>query len=383
MLYIVIDGALFMVKDGAPIPVPNGFIAEREKEAERQKGLTDWRNAQREQQDPYFNAATIWGASRGRYTGRWRFHSAAVTRDGSICYTMKNALVTALFRYDPAVQEDRRLFHKSDFHEEGMTALPDGRIVVAMRDEKGVVDLALFDGEMKFDGYLTGGDSIDQFPAASLTDGDRVLYSSRGIARTEQGVVAAFGPSSLFSVAVERREVVEMAAEPEKDLLLPKEGSDGSLYYIRSPYDAPFRPGLIQTLKDALLFPVHLLFAIFGFLTVFVKLFDRRPPKPLGPQAMPPQESAWRTILGKTVDTRTVEKNAGKGEGPALVPRSWELVRRSPDGAEEVIARNVAAFDLAFDGTVYFTNGYKLRSFDGKDTKTILKEDLIERVFCA
>lgn len=382
MLYIVIDGALFMVKDGKPIPVPNSFVSEREKEVERQKSLTDWRHAPRDQQDPYFNSATVWGTGQNRYIGKWRFWSAAVAPDGSLYYTMRNAVVTALFQYDPASGEERRLFHKNDFHEEGMTLLPDGRLAIALREEKGGVDLALFDRDVRFEGYLTGGDATDHFPAVSRQDANRVLYASRGIARTQEGHIAAFGPSTLFSVDIEQRTVEEILSDERHDLLLPRETADGALCYIRAPYEAAYRPGILQNAKEALLFPVNLLFAIFGFLAAFIKIFDRRPPQPLGPQAVPPEQSAWRTLLGKTVDTRKVEKNTNKEEGPALVPRDWELIRKTPDGAETVIARNVAAFDIATDGTIWFTNGYKLCSYDGVKISVVLKEKLIERVFC-
>ena len=42
---------------------------------------------------------------------------------------------------------------------------------------------------------------------------------------------------------------------------------------------------------------------------------------------------------------------------PSLVPDSWELVRRDQNGAERVLATNVASYDISPDGTIVYTNG--------------------------
>ena len=42
---------------------------------------------------------------------------------------------------------------------------------------------------------------------------------------------------------------------------------------------------------------------------------------------------------------------------PSLVPDSWQLVRRDGQGREEVLATNVASYDIGPDGTVVYSNG--------------------------
>ena len=43
---------------------------------------------------------------------------------------------------------------------------------------------------------------------------------------------------------------------------------------------------------------------------------------------------------------------------PVLVPESWQLVLRSEQGEERILARHVASFDLTADGGVLYSNGF-------------------------
>ena len=42
---------------------------------------------------------------------------------------------------------------------------------------------------------------------------------------------------------------------------------------------------------------------------------------------------------------------------PSLVPADWQLVKRSPQGEERVLASSVASYDIGPDGVVVYTNG--------------------------
>ncbi len=46
---------------------------------------------------------------------------------------------------------------------------------------------------------------------------------------------------------------------------------------------------------------------------------------------------------------------------PSQVSPAWELVRRSSEGAIEVVARGVFAYDVTDDGTVLWTDGSRIR----------------------
>jgi hypothetical protein len=60
------------------------------------------------------------------------------------------------------------------------------------------------------------------------------------------------------------------------------------------------------------------------------------------------------------------------------VPRSWELVSRTSQGLETVLATNVADYDLLADGSIIYSNGRAVFSLGrGGQSSVLLKEDLI------
>jgi hypothetical protein len=63
------------------------------------------------------------------------------------------------------------------------------------------------------------------------------------------------------------------------------------------------------------------------------------------------------------------------------VPSSWELIRRPAGGPNEVIARNVLAFDLASDGSVLHSDGASISRLtpDGR-CERVLDAERVEQV---
>jgi hypothetical protein len=51
------------------------------------------------------------------------------------------------------------------------------------------------------------------------------------------------------------------------------------------------------------------------------------------------------------------ELRRGTPTDKPLVPRSWQLIRRAPNGDEQTIASGVVAFDLCDDGGLIHTDG--------------------------
>jgi hypothetical protein len=62
-------------------------------------------------------------------------------------------------------------------------------------------------------------------------------------------------------------------------------------------------------------------------------------------------------IWGNLIDADRDAAAAEGDEPPAVVPRSWELVRQSQDGRPEVLARSVLSFDLYPDGHLVYSTG--------------------------
>jgi len=69
-------------------------------------------------------------------------------------------------------------------------------------------------------------------------------------------------------------------------------------------------------------------------------------------------------------------------EGVDLVPKSWELHKRSPGGETKVLAGGVLAYDVGKGAAIVYTNGNALFLLhpDGRKER-LLNESMIEQVF--
>ncbi len=89
-------------------------------------------------------------------------------------------------------------------------------------------------------------------------------------------------------------------------------------------------------------------------------------------------------LRGRVIDAKKIMQEAKDSkETPALVPKNWELIRRTQAGDETVLAKSVAAFDIAGDGSILYSNGSAIYTIghDGKSTR-IMKGKFIEQLTC-
>jgi len=62
-------------------------------------------------------------------------------------------------------------------------------------------------------------------------------------------------------------------------------------------------------------------------------------------------------LWGKMIDAEKAMRANNGGEAKALVPATWQLVRRASDGSEQVLAKHVLSYDVADNGTIVFSDG--------------------------
>ena len=122
---------------------------------------------------------------------------------------------------------------------------------------------------------------------------------------------------------------------------------------------------------------------IVGFINVFVNAFAGKSLTSGGanPARGRDYDSRKIAIAGNLIDVeREAKANASKKDSDyGIVPKSWELVNVQ---SGEVLASGVADYDIAPDGTVYYTNGRRIFSLkDGKRTK-ICNTSLCLRINC-
>src|SRR6185503_5267171 len=136
-------------------------------------------------------------------------------------------------------------------------------------------------------------------------------------------------------------------------------------------------------MKDFLLFPARLLYALFQWLNFFTARYSGRPLTTAGGPKREGADIKQMMVWGNLIDAeQAARESAGRGDDtPDLVPSSWQLVRRTADGAVQVLASGVLSFDVADDGAVVYTNGSAVYLIDAAGMRTRLCVDAgIEQV---
>ena len=392
------EGKLYLVSPGAEKPtlVESHFVEEMLERRERNRQRHEWR-----QSGMAWNfrgmvpgtAAPMTAGSRPV-----RFGCVALARDGSgeLVYALQTDTVGGLFYWERKTGYERRLFHRAHFQALDVACHPsDGTLAVALRTEDGAANLALMKPDGRGMREVTGGDSLDECPSWLPGAHRHVLvYQSSGLGRGPHGMVVERGPYAVYRLDTDgdtdrggtdgggRETLLE---SDEWDYLSPKVGPDGSLYYIKRPYQALRQPvSGLKVAKDVVLFPFRLVLAIVHFLDWFSMVFRR---KPLLTAAGPPNEgpdARYMMLWGKLVDAERASREkwtSGDGGPGALVPKTWTLHRRGPDGADAVLAAHVVSYDLGAGGSVVYTDGTSVYHLapDGSRSQ-LCRARLIERV---
>ncbi len=347
------NGLVFARAHGGPIvQVHSAYAQEADDRRERSRERQSWKDG------------TAFNISAGG--GRRSFDAAdkpltatgvAFEPGGDLLYFLHDDHMGGLFRREAASGKELRLVIKQGLHLTDLCPTPDGaRIAASSQQSRGVANIAILDREGGHYREVTGGDTVDSAPAWVPGAPQRILFQSAGLARNEQGHILALGNTSIQQLELESGALEPLLEDPAFDHLKPRVLPSGELLFIRRPYEASTY-GSGSMLIDMLLFPFRLLRAIFHYLNFFSLMYSR---KPLTSADGPAAQADIKSIVlqGRRVD---IEKNLRSarpvGGVPSLVPDSWQLIARERSGAERVLATNVASYDLAQDGTIFYSNG--------------------------
>jgi hypothetical protein len=169
--------------------------------------------------------------------------------------------------------------------------------------------------------------------------------------------------------------------EPSKSItyyLAPQSTRDGTLLYIRRPYVQYERVHPVRAIKNVLLFPFRLLYAVVQYLNYFSAAYTGRKLTSSGAKGREmdlKQMMIWGNLV-RAQQPRTAEEASAD-----LVPKSWQLCRSRPNGETEVLANAVLAYDIDAEGRIVYTNGnavFLLRPDGHKEH--LLSESMIEQV---
>ena len=288
---------------------------------------------------------------------------AASSTPGKICYGIDAGEVRGLFIYDANEKHEQRVLHGPNHRFASISARQgdDGpEWLVAAAQDHGVSRVGLF--KPKAGGgvrELTEGDSLDSYPAWKPGDQRGFVYQTCGVARQQntnhwQGL----GPASIQSVDMETGEMEAVAEDEHFDFLCPAYAPDGSLYYLKRPYEPFHRPSFWRFLLDIVLFPFRLLRALMAFLNMFSMMFSGKPLQTAGtpPRRNGPDPKAV-FLHGRWISMEKQMRDAAVDEMTDLVPKNWELICRSPGGSTKTITSNVMAYTVGRDGTIYYSDG--------------------------
>ncbi len=307
--------------------------------------------------------------------------SAQLTRDGRLLYFLCDQTMGGLFEQTLADGKERRLLHRQNLLLGDLrVSADDQQLLGSQQSASGTANIVTLDTEGNGLRELTGGDTADSAPSWVAGKPGSIVFQSCGLARDPNGFVVARGPASIQLLDTERGALNPVLDDPHWDHLQPRVAADGSLLFIRRPYQGS-RYSSGELLLDTLLFPFRLLRALFHYLNFFSLVYSR---KPLTSASGPQVQADLKDIMlqGRRIDAEAALRRGDRVNGvPSLVPASWQLVRRSEAGAEQILATHVASFDLTADGSVLYSNGYGVFTLDAAGrSQVVLKDKLIAEV---
>ena len=280
-----------------------------------------------------------------------------------LLYVLRLTRSQGLFRYHLGRNEEQRILHRQEFAPVGLSACPrTGETVIANRTPEGVAHLDVMDRSEHHQGTITGGDAFDSQPCHDPRQPGVVWFQSAGAGRNAEGHLVAFGPAHLNRLDQANGSLETVVELPAHDCLAPQVDLAGNLYYIRRPWQAPGQTSAWGLLTDIVLFPFRVGRAVIDFLNVFSLMFSKKPLKTAGGAPGPEAAQGRVWLHGTLVDVQQASRRHRGPDGqPALVPTTWELIRRAPNGREEVLARSVSSFCVSPEGLVIATDGFAIR----------------------
>lgn len=217
---------------------------------------------------------------------------------------------------------------------------------------------------------ITEGFTSESCPFISRKDPTKIYYAAIGYAQNNAGYVQEKSASSICVYDSSDGSLTDVVSDPGHDYMKPADTADGTLYYIRRKYEPMRRKSNIG--RDILMFPVRIIKAIGGFLSIFSMVYGGEPLRTGGgnPARSRMKDERELFVEGNLINAKKISEAQANGD-EALIPSEWVLIKRAPDGTETVIAKSVMDYTLLDDGTVIYSDGSSVRKLgpDGKSEK--------------
>jgi hypothetical protein len=380
VLAYLAQGKLHLSGDGAPATIESSFGRSLRERAIQIHNRHAWKTQGRSAQ---FMRGMLWPAQEFDPT-EFRIAITSVARGREpreLFYSLETDEISGIFAVDSAGVE-RRIFHTADFRVRHLALASDGTtMALSVVHNPMIANLALVNVEGADFNEVSEGDSMDL--AARWVPGSarRLVYQSAGVGRDAAGGPSKLGPFAVQELDLDSGAVESLAEDSDHDLLAPQKAADGALYYIQRPYAGKKRPSHpLDIVTDTLMFPFRLSYAIFQFFNFFSMRYTGRPLSTSRGAAQRMPDLKQMMIWGNMVDvSRAAREDQLNADAPSLVPSSWQLMRQV-NGSKELVAKNVLSFDLAQDGSIFYSNGSAVHRTGPGGKERILVGSLIEQV---
>ncbi len=334
------------------------------------------------QQGSFLSGPALWGG-RAVGSGAVPISVTSICRGmtaGQLLYSLESDSSCCVLALEEFCNEERRIWNDHRKTVTRLNANPAGDIVASVEHQHGTANIGVKIAE-EGSGFseVTEGDSLDTAPRWVVGRKDEIVFQSAGVGRNQHGHISALAPFAIQHVNIGNGEMNVLAEDRAYDFLTPAMLEDGTLYFIRRPYQVVAKVSLFSVIKDIVLFPFRLLYSVFQFLNFFSLLFTGKKLNRAGNVPQKEMDIKQMMIWGKLVQ---MQKNQRPDEeAPDLVPKNWELVRRSAAGNAEVLARGVLDFDITPTGDIVYTNGSALFLLNQKGlSEKIYSDKMISQV---
>lgn len=332
----------------------------------------------------FMSGGLLWGRSAAGDPTDIRIDITGISRGcqpGELFYSLSTPEIGGVFLLRERATDELRLLHTADFRVRRLAAGPAQQSLACVVQRKGgqsCIAVMRADGTDMRD--VITGDTIDDSPAWVPGSIHELVFQSSAIGRNRAGLAVTQAPFAIHKLDIEAGTVITLAEDPKFDLLTPKVSTEGSLYYIRRPYRDPNKPpSPWRAALDLVLLPFRLLYAVFQFLNFFTVRYTGNTLTTTGNARQKHADIRKMMVWGNLLDADKAADRAEDGT-PALVPKTWELIRHKSD-AEEVMAKGVLCYDLYSDGSVLYSNGSGIYRIDQKGSaERLTKDALIEQV---
>jgi len=333
----------------------------------------------------FISGGLLWGRQPGEPSDI-RIDITGISRGckpGELFYSLSTDDIGGVFLLRNRATDELRLLHTADFRVRRLAAGSGQDSVACVVHRKGgssCIAVMRSDGTEMRD--VTQGDTIDDAPHWVAGCARELVFQSSAIGRNRAGFAVTQAPFAIHKLDLEAGSVTTLAEDPKFDLLTPQLSIDGSLYYIRRPYRDPNQPAnLWRAALDLILLPFRLLFAVFQFLNFFTMRYTGNTLTTTGSARQKHADIRKMMLWGNMLNADKTADRSDDGT-PALVPKSWELIRRRKESnSEEVVTKGVLSYDLYSDGAVLYSNGSGIYRLDPSGSvERLTKDSLVEQV---